>query len=108
MPSQTAYLEAQRMNRLSQDLHHHRWFYFALSLAAIAWLLTDMIVPRLRLFVAGDVFYLSYLLLMGVLVFTPGRTSFGAEQRSMMREQYLLRLPQSWLSVLASFQYSSF
>ena len=56
------------MNRAVQHFHHHRWFYVALLLAGIAWFLTGMIIPRLRLFVAGDVFYLTYLILMGVLV----------------------------------------
>lgn len=56
------------MNRLQQHLHHHRWFYTALILAGAAWLLTDVIAPKLRLFVAIDTFYLAYLLLMGLLV----------------------------------------
>jgi uncharacterized membrane protein len=56
------------MNRITQHLHHHRWFYAALLLAGIAWILTGMAMPRLRLFVAGDVFYLTYLVLMGALV----------------------------------------
>ena len=56
------------MNRVQQHLHHHRWFYIALILAGLAWLLSDVIVPRIRLFIAIDTFYLSYLLLMGLLV----------------------------------------
>jgi uncharacterized membrane protein len=56
------------MNRIQQHLHHHRWFYIALILAGAAWLIADVVVPRTRLFVAIDTFYLSYLLLMGLLV----------------------------------------
>lgn len=56
------------MNRVQQHLHHHRWFYTALILAVVAWLLTDVVVPRMRAFVAIDTFYLAYLLLMGLFV----------------------------------------
>src|SRR5215469_116186 len=57
------------MNRVQQHLHHHRWFYTALILAGAAWLIADLIEPRMRAFVAFDTFYLSYLLLMGFTVF---------------------------------------
>jgi uncharacterized membrane protein len=62
------------MNRVEQHLHHHRWFYIALVLAGAAWLIADVVAPRTRLFVTIDTFYLSYLLLMGLLVShaTPG------------------------------------
>lgn len=56
------------MNRAQQHLHHHRWFYTALGLAGLAWLLADVVAPRIRLFVAIDTFYLAYLLLIGFLV----------------------------------------
>ena len=56
------------MNRVQQHLHHHRWFYLALTMAGAAWLFTDVIAPRMRLFAAFDTFYLSYLLLMGLFV----------------------------------------
>lgn len=50
-------------------IRHHRWFYVALLLAVTAWLLTSVVAPALRLFVAFDVFYLSYLVLLALLVF---------------------------------------
>jgi len=50
-------------------IRHHRWFYLSLLLAVAAWFLTDLIAPTLRLFVAFDVFYLSYLSLLVLLVF---------------------------------------
>src|SRR5215471_6368657 len=63
-----ARLTRQAMNRVEQHLHHHRWFYIALVLAGAAWLIADVVAPRTRLFVTIDTFYLSYLLLMGLLV----------------------------------------
>jgi uncharacterized membrane protein len=56
------------MNPVQRHLHHHRWFYIALILAGCAWLIANLVAPRIRLFVAIDTFYLSYLLLMGLLV----------------------------------------
>ncbi|HJW40244.1 MAG TPA: DUF1345 domain-containing protein [Rhizomicrobium sp.] len=50
-------------------IQHHRWFYLAVLVAAGAWAVTSMVMPTLRLFVAGDAFYLSYLVLTASLVF---------------------------------------
>ena len=57
------------MSRIRTHIHHHRWFYLAALIAGSAWVLTDMVIPTLRLFVAGDTFYLSYLILTASLVF---------------------------------------
>ena len=56
------------MSRISVHIHHHRWFYLAATVSVSTWALTGMVLPTLRLFAAGDAFYLSYLLLTGFLV----------------------------------------
>jgi len=56
------------MGRISFHLHHHRWFYTAALVSVLAWAFSGMVLPTLRLFVAGDVFYLTYLLLTAFLV----------------------------------------
>ena len=56
------------MRRLYIHVHHHRWFYTALIVAALVWLFSGVFLPTLRLFAAGDAFYLSYLILTVWLV----------------------------------------
>ena len=53
---------AFQTSRIWRHFFHHRWFYVAAALGIVAGLVTDMIAPKLAFFVAGDTFYLSYLI----------------------------------------------
>jgi len=55
------------MRRIYIHVHHHRWFYTALLIAVVVWFFSGMFLPTLRLFAAGDAFYLSYLILIASL-----------------------------------------
>jgi uncharacterized membrane protein len=44
---------------------HHRWFYFALALGALATLIGGRVDPAAAISIGGDVFYGTYLLFVG-------------------------------------------
>lgn len=49
-------------------LHHHARFYLTGVLGFLAWLLTPDLDPSVRLTLAGDVFFASYLLATGIQI----------------------------------------
>jgi uncharacterized membrane protein len=47
--------------------HHHSRFYLSALLGIVVWAATFMLDQRMRLVLAGDIFYAAYLTMMGVL-----------------------------------------
>jgi uncharacterized membrane protein len=56
------------MSSLTRHIKRHRWFYLALACGVMAYVASKNMAVQSRIAVTGDTFYLTYLILIAVLV----------------------------------------